>query len=116
MKNIIIFFLALLLVSNVTTSQNQHQLAHSIQIGFAICSQPAPGRLDIDWAGQTQGHATMVVTDVYGNEIFKNAWNILANTGRINLNVSGLSNGLYFINITAGHNSYGGQFVLGTQA
>jgi Secretion system C-terminal sorting domain/Carboxypeptidase regulatory-like domain/Bacterial Ig-like domain (group 2) len=67
---------------------------------------PASGMLNIEWTAKTADAATITISDVAGREVFNAPLNMAAGSGSHQINISNLTNGMYFVSIQSASTSY----------
>ncbi len=67
---------------------------------------PSNGKLNIQWNENTTENGTITVSDVTGRVVYTTAINMTKGTGVQQIDLSGLTNGLYLINIKSESISY----------
>jgi hypothetical protein len=97
----------------------QHTLSHTIAPGTtgvatvnatasSVTAFPNPtnGALNIKWQESATENGTVTISDITGREVYKTAINMTTGTGVHQLDLSGLTNGLYIISVKSGDINY----------
>ena len=77
-----------------------------------VFPNPTTGSLNIQWLSRLMGMAEMVITDVTGRVVYKDAWEMTANSGKKNADLSGLASGVYFVTIKSADINYSTRITL----
>lgn len=64
-----------------------------------LAPNPATDNLNIIWENQVQNAATLTITDVTGREVVRQILDIYSPTGKLDINLSALHNGMYVVNV-----------------
>ncbi len=80
--------------------------------GLMIFPNPTSGELNIQWANQQTGNADIEITDVIGRKIYKSVINMNVSSGQVQVNVSGLNEGVYMITIKSDDIYYCGKLMI----
>ena len=67
---------------------------------------PTTGMLNVTWETNNTEKGAVVITDVTGREVYSNTIDMQAGAGMTQINLSGISNGLYIINIKSASVNY----------
>ncbi len=67
---------------------------------------PAGRRLYIQWKEKTAENGVLTISDITGREVYTSSINMIAGDGIVPIDVSGLNNGLYIINIKSASLNY----------
>ena len=78
----------------------------SSQNSIDIYPNPTNDIFNISWQNQPVGIGDLYITDVTGRQLYYNHVYINTPAGNTPVNISGLSNGLYFIILRSGNNYY----------
>ncbi len=79
--------------------------------GLSIYPNPTTGNLNIQWTNQTTGNATISVSDMTGREVYTTYYRINASSGKTEIDLGSLENGIYLINIKSDKVLYSGKLV-----
>jgi len=71
-----------------------------------IYPNPVMNSLTISWAGASTGEAYVAITDVTGRTVQSSVININTQTGRKQLDITGLNNGIYMISVRSATINY----------
>jgi Secretion system C-terminal sorting domain len=71
-----------------------------------IYPNPASGSLNIAWNARTADNATITICDVAGHEVFAQSMNMTSGSGTQKVDISALTDGLYFVCIRSATTSY----------
>ena len=79
---------------------------------MSVYPNPAGNDLNIVWAAQATGDASVIVKDVTGRVVMSNTVDLQAASGKTKLDVSALTNGIYFISLNAAGANYSTKFAI----
>ena len=77
--------------------------------GISIYPNPTTGNLNILWTNQATGNATISVSDMTGREVYTTSYRINASSGKTEIDLGSLENGIYLINIKSDKVLYSGK-------
>jgi hypothetical protein len=86
------------------------QLPGSIAINIA--PNPTSGHLNIGWEGQVIGNATVTITDLAGRTLNQSVINSTATAGVVQIDLSGLKDGIYLVQIRSAGVNYNSQILI----
>ena len=70
-----------------------------ITTGLSLYPNPTTGNLNIQWTNQATGNATISVSDMTGREVYTTSYRMNAASGKTEIDLGSLENGMYLINI-----------------
>ena len=100
--------LSMEVVPNTTAVGNTIKTTEAVR----IFPNPSTGVLNIDGFAQQQGNIEIIISDVTGREVKNRSFDIAANAGTISLNVTDLSNGIYFISVHSNEGNYSSKVII----
>ncbi|MCD6011500.1 MAG: C-terminal target protein [Flavipsychrobacter sp.] len=77
-----------------------------------IYPNPTTGKINIRWAEQTTGTATLSVTNVVGQEVYNTQLNLSQPSGETQANLGNLTNGVYLLSVKGEHLNYTWRLVI----
>jgi len=77
-----------------------------------IYPNPTSGMLNIQWANQQTGFAELDITDVTGRIVGKSKLNLDVKSGTTQMNIGGLDDGVYVVNIRSASINYSDKIVI----
>ena len=79
--------------------------------GLSIYPNPTTGNLNIQWTNQASGNATISVLDMTGREVYITSYMMNTASGKTEIDLSSLENGMYLIDIKSDKVLYSGKLV-----
>ncbi len=79
---------------------------------ITLYPNPTTGIINMEWANQVSGNATIAITDIAGHEVFKSGLTINGATGISLINASNLRDGLYLITIKTESGSFTSRLII----
>ena len=73
---------------------------------IAVSPNPANNQLTISWDSQLMGNADVVIMDLTGRVVYSGTLHLSATTNQSVIDLSTMSNGLYFVKINTGAANY----------
>jgi len=82
-------------LSSTSTSINNNNL----DLKFSIYPNPANNNLTLDFTSENSNKSILSITNIIGEKIKESQINTVAGINTFNLNLEGINNGVYFINL-----------------
>ena len=83
---------------------------HTTPIGsttkISVYPNPAINELNVNWTNEQTGKAHISITDVTGRMVYESAFDMAAASGNVQLDISNINSGIYFIAIKSESISY----------
>ena len=80
--------------------------------GISIFPNPASGKLVIQWSDQSTGPAAMLISDLAGRTMINTTITINTPSGQAAIDLSGLNEGIYMVNIRSATMNYTSKITL----
>ena len=79
--------------------------------GLSIYPNPTTGNLNIQWTNQTSSNAIISVSDMTGREVYSTSYMMNTASGKTEIDLGSLENGMYLIDIKSDKVLYSGKLV-----